>query len=248
MESEFLYRSVSRTDCGRQRPVNQDAVFASDAAGLWAVSDGMGGHACGEIASALVIDCLKKIADPSKRLANKEMVKRSLGETNDDLLDRSAARGLKFGMGATVATLGVTGSRYFCLWAGDSRIYRLRANRLKQLTRDHRYVQELIDSGALDAEAARRHRQRNILTRAVGLEDDLIIDECEGEIALDDVFLITTDGVTDVCGDEEIATTLRLQDLNRAADQLVMVCNERGSPDNLSVVLVQVIGQSRTVP
>jgi serine/threonine-protein phosphatase Stp1 len=248
MESEFLYRSVSRTDCGRVRTVNQDAVFASDAARLWAVSDGMGGHACGEIASALVIDCLRKIADPPQRTTVREMVKRSLGETNGNLLMRSAADGLKLGMGATVAILGVDGSRYFCLWVGDSRIYRLRSNRLLQLTRDHRYVQELVDSGALDAEAARGHRRRNVLTRAVGLEDHLLIDECEGEIATDDVFLLTTDGVTDVCRDEEIAATLRLQDLNGAADQFVKLCNNRGSPDNLSVVLVRVTGQCRTVP
>ena len=240
MESEFLYRSVSRTDCGRVRTVNQDAVFASDVAGLWAVSDGMGGHACGEIASALVVDRLKTIANRSQRSTTKELVKRALGETNHDLLERSAAGGLKFAMGATVAALGVNGSRYFGLWVGDSRIYRLRSDRITLLTHDHRYVQELVDSGALDAKAARGHRQRNILTRAVGLEPDLVIDECEGEIALDDVFLITSDGVTDVCSDDEIATILGLRDLANAADRFVTHCNERGSPDNLSVVLVRV--------
>lgn len=240
MDSEFLYCSVSRTDRGRVRTVNQDAVFTSDAAGLWAVSDGMGGHASGDIASALVVDCLKKSASHSKRPAMKELVKHSLGEANRHLLARSAAGGLKFGMGATVAALGVSGSRYFCLWVGDSRIYRLQSNRLTQLTHDHRYVQGLVDSGALDADAARGHRQRNILTRAVGLENDLVIDECEGAIAVGDVFLIATDGVTDICSDSEIATTLKSADLAGAADQFVKQCNEKGSPDNLSLVLVRV--------
>lgn len=241
MESEFLYRSVSRTDCGRVRTVNQDAVFTSDSAGLWAVSDGMGGHASGEIASALVVECMKKVASQSKRTtAMKDMVKRSLIETNANLLQQSAAAGLKLGMGATVAALGVNGSRYFCLWVGDSRIYRLHANRLTQLTRDHRYVQELVDSGALDVDAAREHRQRNILTRAVGLESELMIDESEGAVAAGDVFLITTDGVTDQCSNGEIETLLRHSDLSGATDQFVRLCNERGSPDNLSVVIVRV--------
>ena len=242
MESEFLYRSVSRTDCGRVRTANQDALFASDVAGLWAVSDGMGGHASGEIASALVVEGLKKIANPSQRATMKEMVKCSLGEANRDLVERSAAGGLKFAMGATVAALGVNRSRYFGVWVGDSRIYRLQSNQLTQLTRDHRYVQGLVDSGVLDARAARMHRQRNILTRAVGLEHDLVIDECEGKIALGDVFLITTDGVTDVCSDDEIEKILGHNDLAHAADQFVEHCNERGSPDNLSLVLVRVTG------
>jgi serine/threonine-protein phosphatase Stp1 len=241
MEAQFLYRSVSRTDCGRVRTVNQDAVFTSDSAGLWGVSDGMGGHASGEIASALVVECLRKIAIQSKRTAPmKEMVKRSLIETNENLLQQSATAGLKLGMGATVAALGVSGSRYFCLWVGDSRIYQLHANRLTQLTRDHRYVQELVDSGTLDVEAARQHRQRNILTRAVGLESELMIDESDGAIAVGDVFLITTDGVTDQCGNDEIETILQHSDLCGAADRFVKLCNERGSPDNLSVVLVRV--------
>ena len=248
MESEFLYCSVSRTDCGRVRTVNQDAVFTSDSAGLWAVSDGMGGHASGEIASALVVDCLNKIASQSKRPAMKELVKRSLSETNGNLLARSVVGGLKFGMGATVAALGVNGSRFFCLWVGDSRIYRLQSNRLTQLTHDHRYVQGLVDSGALDAEAARVHRQRNILTRAVGLEKILVIDECEGAIAVDDVFLIATDGVTDICSDNEIATTLARPDLASAADQFVKQCNAKGSPDNLSLVLVRVTGLAHRAP
>ena len=174
----------------------------------------------------------------------KELVNRSLHKTNNDLLQRSAASGLKFGMGATVAALGVNDSRYFGLWVGDSRIYRLRSNRLTQLTRDHRYVQGLVDSGALNAQAARDHRQRNILTRAVGLEPDLAIDECEGAIAGDDVFLLTTDGVTDVCSDDEIAGFLRCPDLGDAAGQFVEQCNARGSPDNLSVVLVRVTNRA----
>lgn len=248
MKSEFLYRSVSRTDCGRARTVNQDAVFRSDSAGLWGVSDGMGGHSSGEIASAHVVDCLMKTANQSKGSDLKERVRHALHQANCHLLEKSAADGLKFGMGATAAVLGMNGSRYFCLWVGDSRIYRLHSNRLTQLTRDHRYVQGLVDSGVLDVEAARGHHQRNILTRAVGLESDLVVDEREGTVAADDVFLIATDGITDLCSDDEIEAMLRLSDLTVAADRFVTLCNERGSPDNLSVVLVRMTEGSCTSP
>ena len=246
MAAEFLYCSISRTDCGRVRTVNQDAFFASDGAGFWVVSDGMGGHAAGEIASALVVDRLKMIAHSTGQAITKELVKLSIREANRDLREQSAASGLKLAMGATVAVLGTNGSQYFCLWAGDSRIYRLRAHGLTQLTRDHRYVQRLVDTGALRAEAARNHPRRNILTRAVGLEKDIVIDECEGIIASGDVFLVVTDGVTDVCSDDEIATILRCPDFTNAADQIVLRCNEKGAPDNLAFVLVRVTNQPQT--
>jgi|KBSMisStaDraftv2_1062788.scaffolds.fasta_scaffold256193_2 serine/threonine protein phosphatase PrpC len=233
------FRSVCRTDCGRVRTVNQDAFFAQDDAGLWAVSDGMGGHAWGEIASAEVVTQLKLLVSSSSHPISKEDVERALLDANLSLQERSAASGLRLGMGATAAALCANGGRYFCLWVGDSRIYRLRDGALTLLTHDHRYVQELVDSGALAADAARIHPKRNVLTRAVGLEHELRIDACDGAFAHEDKFLIATDGVTGVCSDDEIASCLRHHDIDDAADRLVALCNEKGSPDNLALVLVQ---------
>ena len=238
---DVRFHSVCRTDCGRVRTVNQDAFFARDDAGLWAVSDGMGGHAWGEIASAEVIDRLNRLVSSSASCPiSREGVERALLDANLALQERSAASGLRLGMGATAAALCASGGRFFCLWVGDSRIYRLHDGTLTLLTHDHRYVQELVDRGALAADAARHHPKRNVLTRAVGLERELRIDACEGMLGRQDKFLIATDGVTGICSDDEIASSLQHGgNLDDAADRLVTLCNMKGSPDNLALVLVQ---------
>lgn len=242
MTAELLFHSVCRTDCGRVRNVNQDAFLAADDARLWAVSDGMGGHASGEVASAEVKKQLMALASSSGRPLSKVIVRDALQRANLGLQKRSAESGLRLGMGATAAVLWASETRFFCLWVGDSRIYRLHKNALVLLTHDHRYVQELVDSGVMARDAAQNHPMRNILTRAIGLDAALEIDECEGTLARDDVFLIATDGVTGVCTDDEITEILRQSDLAHAANQFVALCHERGSPDNLTLILVKAIG------
>ena len=234
--------SIGRTDRGCVRTVNQDTFFACDSAGLWAVSDGMGGHASGEVASAQVADQLRTVVRSEKWPIAKAAVEDALRRANDDLQERSSASGHRLGMGATAAVLCASDSRYFCLWVGDSRIYRLHDGRLTLLTHDHRYVQELVDGGVLGQVAARHHPMRNVLTRAIGLEPVLQIDAREGAFERDDVFLIATDGVTGVCTDDEIAAILNRSDLILAADELATKCNERGSPDNFTLVLVRASG------
>ena len=141
-------------------------------------------------------------------------------------------------MGATVTVFGVEAKNYFCLWAGDSRLYLFRGGRLTQLTRDHRYVQALIDSGLLNEQEAENHPRRSVITRAVGVEPELKLDQCEGLIETGDVFLLVTDGVSGVCKDEEIADVLCRYDMEEAADMIVERCLQHGAPDNLSLVLV----------
>ena len=242
MAAALHFRSVCRTDCGRVRTVNQDAFLAVDNVGLWAVSDGMGGHASGEIASAQVTNRLMEIANSPERPVSRTAVEHALRRANCELQERSSASGLRLGMGATAAVFCANDTRYLCMWVGDSRIYRLHEGALALLTHDHRYVQELVDSGVMGQAAARNHPMRNILTRAIGLEPILQIDECEGTIATEDVFLIATDGVTGVCADHEIASILSHPDLAHAADQIVTRCKERGSPDNLTLILVKATG------
>lgn len=244
MAADLLFRSVCRTDCGRVRTVNQDAFLAVDDACLWAVSDGMGGHASGEVASAEVTSQLMTVAASLGRPLSKAVVRDALRRANLGLQKRSIQSGLRLGMGATAAVLCTNDTQFFCLWVGDSRIYRLHEGALALLTHDHRYVQELIDSGVMGRDAAQNHPMRNILTRAIGLDPVLQIDECEGTLARDDVFMIASDGVTGVCADDEIAEILSCSDLTQAADQFVARCNERGSPDNFTLILVKVTGSA----
>jgi serine/threonine protein phosphatase PrpC len=206
--------------------------------GIWAVSDGMGGHSAGDVASATVIESLKEVPANGSEFASLEAVRAALARANGELHRRGSSVSPDQMMGATVTVLGVAAGNFFCLWAGDSRLYLYRDRRLSQLTHDHRYIQALIDSGLIDEEEAANHPRRSVITRAVGVEPDLKLDVCEGPIAQGDLFLLVTDGVSGVCKDDEIADILSRHGMDEAADMIVARCLQHGAPDNLSLVLV----------
>ena len=233
-DGKMTFRSVSRTHTGLVRSHNEDALVERSDVGLWAVSDGMGGHAAGDVASGLVVATLGQL--PPDRLSP-DGIREALDWVNDDLLARSSGHQDRT-MGATVTVLGTNGSSFFCLWAGDSRLYRLRKGQLTQLTRDHRFIQDLLDSGRITEEEARKHPRRNVITRAVGVAKELQLDSCDGTIAPGDVFLLVTDGVTGACTDEEILAALSAKSLEAAADDIVRRCLDHGAPDNLTLLLV----------
>src|SRR5262245_38604998 len=159
-DGRMKFRSVSRTHTGLVRSHNEDALVERSDVGLWAVSDGMGGHAAGEVASGLVVAALGQL--PRERVSP-DGIQRALEAVNDDLLERGRKSRSKDGMmGATVTVLGLDGMKFFCLWAGDSRLYRLRSGELRLLTHDHRFIQDLLDAGRITEDEARRHPRRNI--------------------------------------------------------------------------------------
>jgi serine/threonine protein phosphatase PrpC len=235
--SEF--QSVSRTHTGAVRPHNEDSLLERSDIGLWAVSDGMGGHAAGDVASALVVETMRHLARTEGGASFAGLVRRALAEANAELYRRGSARSPDATMGATVTALGVEADRFFCLWVGDSRLYRFRKGTLRRLTRDHRYIQDLLDSGVLTEAAAKLHPQRNVITRAVGIDAELELDSCEGAVAPGDLFLLATDGVTEVCADDDLARILSGQDLADMAGTIVEKCLKGGAPDNLSLVLIR---------
>jgi serine/threonine protein phosphatase Stp1 len=232
MALPLTFRVASSTHRGCVRPANQDAIAARD--GLWVVADGVGGLSKGEVASKTIIDalCGLDLTACDLRLA----VYRRIIEANGAILARAEPKG----MAATVAVLGIDNHRFFCLWAGDCRIYLRRDGTLKQLTRDHRVVQELVDAGAIDDAAARSHPRRNVVTRAVGIEQDLALDEREGAVRVGDVFVLASDGVTSVCSDSELDGFCGLGDPDHAVNAIVDLCVSRGAPDNLSIIVVNV--------
>ncbi|MBV9331801.1 MAG: serine/threonine-protein phosphatase [Alphaproteobacteria bacterium] len=219
------------------RTENQDAVLALDGNGLWAVSDGVGGLARGEVASAAVIETLDRGA--SSASVDRALLCTLLEEANRTILEIAKKHAPGQGMAATAAVLSTVGERYFCAWAGDCRVYRFDGEKLIQLTHDHRFVQELIDRGMLDEKAARSHPRRNVVTRALGVDDALLIDECEGAVAAGDVFVLTTDGVTGVLEDGEIVRLLKGSSPQEAVDAMMASCLERTASDNLSVIVVR---------
>ncbi|WP_093637660.1 PP2C family protein-serine/threonine phosphatase [Paraburkholderia aspalathi] len=235
--SQFRWTSSARSDAGRVREINEDACLAQSEPGRWAVADGMGGHAVGDLASRLVIDALSHLAPP---LAMKTCIadaRARLQKANRQLRDEAARRQVQR-IGSTVIVL--LACDRFCgyLWAGDSRLYLYREGQLRQLTRDHSQVEELKSLGVITDEEARHHPAQHMITRAVGATDVLELDDDAIEVADGDVFLLCSDGLSNEISDEEILGVLTTVTCERASDELVDLAIARGGRDNVTAVVV----------
>jgi serine/threonine protein phosphatase PrpC len=231
--------SVGRTHTGCRRAVNEDALLERSEARMWAVSDGVGGHTAGDVASALVVERLAGCA-PTGDLADRAAAaEQALLGVNTELVELSRATEAPRGIGATVVALLADGAAFTCLWAGDSRAYLARDGVLVQLTKDHSLVQQLVDLGELEQSEAATHPNANIITRAVGGAATLKVDSVSGEVRPGDVFLLATDGLTRLVNDAELAVSLGAPDLAAEADRLIQLCLDRGAPDNVTLVIVR---------
>jgi len=233
----FSFFSVGATHTGCVRELNEDAFIENTAAGLWAVADGVGGAAAGDHASQVVVAALNRVGPQVNTAELLAAARGKLDEANADLLAYAAQEGLEH-VAATVAALLCSGLEYAVLWAGDSRIYRLRERTLVALTHDHSAVQELVDRGVLSSQQGLNHPSRNIITRAVGATARLELAHIEGRIEPDDLFLLCSDGLTKVASDEEIGAVLVDARPEAAPGRLVELALSRGAPDNLTVVVV----------
>jgi serine/threonine protein phosphatase PrpC len=195
----------------------------------------MGGHERGDVASRLVADRLGHLPPTSNGQELLSAVRATLADCHRELREQAAGSLC----GCTVVVLLAVDAHFACLWAGDSRLYRLRAGRFDQLTHDHSLVQELIDQGQLTPEAARTHPWRNRITRAVGIGERLELDAVQDRILPGDRFLLCTDGLTGELEDEEIAATLAGGAPEPAADALIALALERGARDNVTLVIVE---------
>jgi serine/threonine protein phosphatase PrpC len=233
---------AARSHPGLRRHRNEDSVLARPE--VFAVADGMGGHAAGDLASQWTVAALDQVADagPVTRLAVLDAVRDA-----DERLRRYARR-RREDMGTTVCALAVTGAgsggpeRFGLLNVGDSRAYRLRSGRLLQLTRDHSVVQELIDAGRITAADAPGHPERHVVTRSLGSDEHLDIDWWRIEPMRQDRYLLTTDGLTKEVTDDGIRSIIGSEpDPHRAADALVDAALARGGRDNVSVIVIDVV-------
>lgn len=233
------FECVSRTHVGLRRKINEDSVLVRTERGLWAVADGMGGHDAGEVASAMVVDALRRlpIVYGLDQLVNSATA--SILEVNRELLDLAHADGKSRTIGTTVVGLAIADGHFRCFWAGDSRAYRVRNGQIRRLSRDHSLVQDLVDAGMLDPNDAEKHESSNIVTRAVGVAETLEVDSSAGEAAPGDIFLLGSDGLTRLVGDDELLEVLVSSPLETAADSLIETVLERGAPDNVSLVITQ---------
>ncbi|HET6470116.1 MAG TPA: protein phosphatase 2C domain-containing protein [Geminicoccaceae bacterium] len=229
--------TAARTHVGRVRRLNEDSHLCRPELGLWAVADGMGGHAHGDRASRLITDKLAAMPAPVDAPGLLRAVERELQDCNVELRRTAGRHDVS---GSTVVVLLAHGPHFAALWAGDSRLYRLRGGRLQQLTRDHSLVQELVEQGRIGPEEARFHPLRNRITRAVGVDAALELEALQGSLAAGDLFLLCTDGLTGELEDDEIAARLGSNPPEAAAEALLAEALTRGARDNVTLVLVAV--------
>ncbi|MFO1425046.1 MAG: PP2C family serine/threonine-protein phosphatase [Candidatus Competibacteraceae bacterium] len=238
----FQWSSAGRSHVGMVRAINEDAYLALPERGLWVVADGMGGHEAGDVASQMVIEALQQIEPPMSWPDFLEAVRESLRGVNQRLREESAQRYQHRTIGSTVVVLLAYETQCACLWVGDSRIYRLRDGQLRQLTRDHSHVQELVDQGLIAPENAHRHPLANVITRAVGSADELQIDEVAHPLQAGDLFLLCSDGLNKTVSDEEIARLLAHSEHNcqEAVKAFIHLALMRDANDNVTTVVVNI--------
>jgi len=247
-EQVYQYITGACTHVGNVRRLNEDAMLSRPEIGLWVVADGMGGHDAGDYASGKIVESLDALPPPLSAPAFLAAVKKSVSDTNEHLRSEAARRGNESVIGSTVVIFLAYGRYCAYLWAGDSRIYRLRRGELTQLTRDHSYVQDLVEMGHLSSNQAESHPQANVITRAVGAEDELELDARQELLIEDDVVLLCSDGLTKVLPDDELFARLSRYPIESAADDLVQLAVERGAKDNVTAVVMKCTADTTLSP
>ncbi|MFB3103427.1 MAG: PP2C family serine/threonine-protein phosphatase [Pseudomonadales bacterium] len=239
-QSTFRWTSASRTDVGNERQVNEDACLDLPARGFWAVADGMGGHAAGDVASQMLVSKLSGVDSHDKFSDFVDDIEDRVLEVNQRLHDMSIEGEEARVIGSTLAALLAFGPNVVSMWVGDSRVYLLRQGGLLiQVTRDHSEVEEMIEQGTLDQESALDHPSANIVTRAVGGSPDLYVDMELGKLEDKDRFLICSDGLFKDLLEEEIEQLVGEGSCVEACDSLIDTALERECSDNVTVVVVE---------
>lgn len=233
-----------RTDVGCARDHNEDSIAWDSEAGLALLADGMGGHKAGEVASAIAIETLRPqlLSLPEEPLEQEVAMQNAVSDANTAILAKAESAPMYRGMGTTLALTMFRGRSVMVGHVGDSRIYRLRESSLEQLTADHSLLQEMVRGGFMTAEEARQAVNKNVITRALGIEPSVEVEVNHHEIYIGDVYMLCSDGLSDMVNDNEIAKLLseNRDNLDKAAEALVAEANSNGGHDNISVILVRV--------
>jgi len=233
---ENRWFSCAATHVGHVRKINEDSFLDAQEEALWVVADGMGGHSRGDRASQAIIEALQSFKASKIALASVDDLLNRLSDANSSC--RKAAQGQV--MGSTVVALYLHDNSAYILWAGDSRVYRHRKGEFTQLTDDHSLVQELHRLGELTAEEAENHPSSNVITRAIGVADDIEIQVRQIDLEPGDRFLVCSDGLFKDVKSTEVDENLASPSSRQALDELVNLALRRGGTDNVTAIVVQV--------
>lgn len=236
------WQAWGHTECGPVRKHNEDALAVLGPHGPWVVADGMGGHAHGEVASQAVVDALKAPAQGDDTHPV-DQLRAKLQGVNAQLFALTQEQGLKR-MGTTVVAAVAHGWTLSVLWAGDSRLYRLRQGQLQLVTHDHSMVAELLRRGQITAEQAQAHPYGHVITRAVGSEPQVQLDELELEVQPGDRYLLCSDGLSNALTAQELGRLWRPADDAQSAVTALMQAALPVAKDNLSALVMQPIAAS----
>lgn len=245
------YKFCAQTDPGRARENNEDSVAFDDATHLAVLADGMGGYNAGEIASGMATAFIKselsRWLSQAGEQAQAEQVRRAIeicvDNANRSIFNASNSNAQYSGMGTTLVVGVFRGRKLILGHIGDSRCYRLRSNTLLQITKDHSLLQEQIDAGLVTLEQAATSANKNLVTRALGVEAVVPLELNEYPVNAGDIYLMCSDGLSDMVDDAAIASILQKGvSLESMANELVQAANENGGRDNISVLLTQAAG------
>jgi len=253
MDFRQVLEIVTRSDPGMVRSHNEDSVFANPAAGFVVLADGMGGYNAGEVASGMATALLgaeleKAFAavEPHRREGEKPrchgVLEEEVARANTSIYQAAQSQPQYSGMGTTLVVGVFYDDTLTVAHIGDSRLYRLRGEDFTQITRDHSLLQEQIDSGMITPEQARHSQNKNLVTRALGIDPSVEAEIHDYDVEVGDVYLLCSDGLNDMVEDEEIGMTLQAlsANLELCAGQLIQMANDNGGRDNVSVILVRV--------
>lgn len=239
-QKSIIWRAFGLSNVGTVRTLNEDALLLLPQQHLWLVADGMGGHARGEYASQSIVDAFKDFTPATSVSATVDLLEQTVCEVNSKLFAEASEKGSspKNIMGSTVAMVYANNDHIFCIWAGDSRIYRLRNGELTQMSRDHSFVQEIVDKGVITREQAQYHPNANIITRAVGVAETLNLDIEHNRVEVGDKYMLCTDGLFKDITDMDIARLLEKNPIS-ATQTLIDKALGAGANDNVTVVVVE---------
>lgn len=238
--------SCAISDVGRKRQKNEDGYLINDALRLYMVADGMGGHAGGEYASRIAITTVE--SHFKREMERKEQPHDPDAIMRDSILDagvqicqKAAEDASLRGMGTTTVALHLVGDKAYVGHVGDSRAYHVRDGKIERLTDDHSLVNEQLKSGLITEEEARTHQFKNIITRSVGVGEDVEVDILNMDIKPHDIFLMCSDGLSNLVEQREILQQLLQNDHVMAAKNLVDLANKRGGDDNITLIIVSIL-------
>ncbi len=256
MDIQEALEITSQTHSGMVRSHNEDSVAYDASCGLAVLADGMGGYNAGEVASSIAISVLSTEITQRLKSARPEgiddsgeeigvsLLRENVQKANSSIYSAAQSQPLYAGMGTTIVAGLFYDNRVAVAHVGDSRMYRLRGATFESITRDHSLLQEQIDGGLISKEDARLSKNRNLVTRAVGIDSEVAVEVNVHEVQVGDIYLLCSDGLNDMVEDEDIGSALQMLQANLplAASQLIEMANDNGGRDNVSVILVKVNG------